>query len=419
MAIKLLHTSDWHLGRALYGRKRYDEFAAFLSWLGGLIRKETIDVLLVAGDIFDSAAPGVRAQELYYRFLWDTASAGRCHVIITAGNHDSPSFLDAPKDLLSAMNIHVIGSALDDPADEVLVINLNSADLLIPEAGRSLIVCAVPYLRDRDIRTVESGESVDDKSMRLIEGITNHYTKVVEAAEEKQKSCGDVPVIVMGHMFTAGGTTVEGDGVRELYVGSLAHIDAGLFPSSIDYLALGHLHSAQKVGGLEHMRYSGSPVPMGFGESGKPKSVVLVSFQKGDVHNPDLNLIEVPVFQHFERIKGNLSEILTRLSELKETERNIWLEIEFSGDSAPSNLRELLEEAVKDSALDILRVRNRSRLQNLMPLVEDELLEDLDEMEVFKRCLDASEIEDKNRLDLIQAYRETLDSVYESQAGVD
>ncbi|RLB87890.1 MAG: exonuclease sbcCD subunit D, partial [Deltaproteobacteria bacterium] len=159
--MKILHTSDWHLGRTLYGRKRYEEFEAFLSWLAETIQKNEIDSLLVAGDVFDNSIPSNRAQGLYYRFLCRVAASSCRHVVIVAGNHDSPSFLNAPKELLRVLDIHVIGSASEAMEDEVLVLR-NEQDE--PE----LIVCAVPYLRDRDIRMAEAGESVDDKERKLI-----------------------------------------------------------------------------------------------------------------------------------------------------------------------------------------------------------------------------------------------------------
>ena len=108
--MKILHTSDWHLGRTLYGQQRYEEFGAFLSWLGDFIEKEGVDVLLIAGDVFDTTTPGVRAQELYYGFLSRLASGPCHHVVITGGNHDSPSFLNAPGPLLAALNVHVVGA---------------------------------------------------------------------------------------------------------------------------------------------------------------------------------------------------------------------------------------------------------------------------------------------------------------------
>ena len=120
--MKILHTSDWHLGRTLYGRKRYQEFEAFLCWLAETIDQEQVDVLLVAGDVFDTSTPSNRAQELYYRFLCHVATSSCGHVVVIAGNHDSPSFLNAPKELLKALNVHVIGSVTENREDEVLLL---------------------------------------------------------------------------------------------------------------------------------------------------------------------------------------------------------------------------------------------------------------------------------------------------------
>ncbi|MEM5788086.1 MAG: exonuclease subunit SbcD, partial [Syntrophobacteraceae bacterium] len=137
--MKILHSSDWHIGRTLYGRKRYDEHAAFLDWLGELIRKESVEVLVVAGDVFDTGAPSNRAQELYYRFLCSVAGTTCRHVVVVAGNHDSPSFLNAPRDLLRYLNVHVVGCISGSCSDEVLV-------LRNPDGEEEMIVCAVPYL---------------------------------------------------------------------------------------------------------------------------------------------------------------------------------------------------------------------------------------------------------------------------------
>jgi len=214
--MKILHTSDWHIGRALHNRKRYDEYEVFLNWLAGLIETENIDVLLVSGDVFDNSTPGSHAQQIYYRFLCRVAGSASRQVIIIAGNHDSPSFLNAPRDLLKFLNIHVIGCASEDPDDELIVLSG-------PDGEPRLIVCAIPYLRDRDIRTSDAGESIEDKERKIIAGIRNHYRLVCDAAEKKRESLGKpVPIVAMGHLFAAGGQTVDGDGVRELYIGSLA-----------------------------------------------------------------------------------------------------------------------------------------------------------------------------------------------------
>ncbi len=249
--MKILHTSDWHLGRTLYGRKRYKEFVAFLDWLIDTIEKEAIDTLLVAGDVFDSTTPSNRAQELYYQFLYRVSISCCHHVVIIGGNHDSPTFLEAPKNLLRALNVHVMGCMSETLDDEVIVLYQHEQ----PQA----IICAVPYLRDKDLRTVTPGESINDKTKKLLEGLENHYTAVCTLAKEKRKmfrqaGYDQVPIIAMGHLFTSGGKTTEGDGVRDLYVGSLAHIPATVFPAEIDYFALGHLHMPQIVDNTRHIR---------------------------------------------------------------------------------------------------------------------------------------------------------------------
>lgn len=404
--MKILHTSDWHIGRTLYGRKRYDEFHAFLTWLVETIQHNEIDALLVAGDIFDTSAPSNRAQELYYRFLCKVAASTCRHVVVIAGNHDSPSFLNAPKELLKALDVHVVGSASEaSPEDEVLVL-CNEQNL--PE----LIVCAVPYLRDRDLRVAEAGESVDDKERKLIDGIRNHYAAIAALAEQKRAEIGaDIPIVAMGHLFTAGGQTVDGDGVRELYVGSLAHVTASIFPASFNYTALGHLHVPQKVNGSETIRYSGSPLPMGFGEAKQQKSVCQVEFQGTAA---SVKLIDVPVFQKLERVKGDWDGISSRIIELSATRSPAWLEISYDGDEVIGDLRERLEAAISGTQMEILRVKNNRVIERVLGQIhEEETLDDLNVNEVFERCLTVHDVPEDQRPELLRAYQEALTSLYE------
>jgi exonuclease SbcD len=401
--IKILHTSDWHLGRSLYGRKRYEEFAAFLDWLAKTIEDEKIDVLLVSGDVFDTSTPSNRAQALYYQFLCRIAGSCCRHVVVIAGNHDSPSFLNAPKDLLRALNVYVVGSISGSLDDEVIVLYADDK----PEA----IVCAVPYLRDRDIRTVEPGETIDDKNTKLVEGMKRHYADVCGMAERRRTEFeraghGSIPIITMGHLFTAGGKTVDGDGVRELYVGSLAHVEKDLFPSSIDYFALGHLHVAQTVGSTDHMRYCGSPIPMGYGEATREKKVVLIEFNAA---TPTIQELTVPCFQQLARIVGSLDDILIKIEELKNNESSAWLEIEYTGKDIIGKLREMVDEALADSGMEIRRIKNRCLIERVIHKVnDDETLDDLDTGDVFNRCLDAFEVPDEDREELTAAYNEII-----------
>jgi len=411
--LTLLHTSDWHIGRTLYGRKRYAEFETFLDWLSQTIEQEGIDVLLVAGDIFDNTTPSNRAQALYYRFLCRVAASDCRHIVVIGGNHDSPSFLNAPRDLLKALDVHVIGSTTEHRADEVLV-------LCGKDGTAELIVCAVPYLRDRDIRTAEAGESIEDKERKLIDGIRAHYAEVTALAEQKRKALGmHVPIIAMGHLFTAGGQTTEGDGVRKLYVGSLAHVTAAIFPAWLDYLALGHLHVPQRVNRSETMRYSGSPLPMGFGEARQNKSVCRVTLDAGQSDGrTTVRLIPVPVFQRLERIEGDWEAISAGLSRLTSTESQAWIEVVYDGAAVIGDLRARLDAAVAGSKLEILRVKNnRLSAQVLGQLHEEETLDDLNVHDVFERCLDAHEVPPSQRAALLGAYLETVASLDEADPG--
>jgi len=402
--MKILHTSDWHIGRTLYGRKRYEEFEAFLDWLAETMRHNEIDALLVAGDVFDTSAPSNRAQELYYRFLCRVAASSCRHVVVVAGNHDSPSFLDAPKELLKALDVHVVGSA-SDPRDEVLV-------LRDAQGSVELIVCAVPYLRDRDIRLSEAGESVEDKERKLIEGIRSHYATVAELAELKRRTLGaGIPVVAMGHLFTAGGQTADGDGVRELYVGSLARVTAEIFPESFDYVALGHLHVPQRVNGSETARYSGSPLPMGFGEALQRKSLCLVEFLGAA---PFVRLLDVPVFQRLERVEGDWNSILSRILELSLTGARCWLEVAYEGGDVVGDLRERVEAALSGTQLEILRIKNNRMIDCVLGRIhEEETLDDLNVDDVFERCLAVHEVPEEQRPELLRTYRETLSSLYD------
>jgi exonuclease SbcD len=442
--LKILHTSDWHLGRSLYGRKRYGEFSAFLDWLGDTIEEEGIDILLVAGDVFDTSTPGNRAQELYYRFLCRVSESCCRHIVIIAGNHDSPSFLNAPKELLRTLNVHVVGAMTENPVDEVMVLKKNPRAAPMDADEEAALVCAVPYLRDKDIRRVEPGETIDDKNRKLVEGIKAHYDKVASIAENNRSNLlqaaksadKHIPIIAMGHLFTAGGKTADGDGVRELYVGSLAHVGEDVFPASIDYCALGHLHVPQVVGGREHIRYCGSPIPMGYGEANQEKSVVIIEFNpqtalrktEGEAEEPvgdnrgkpRIYTKRVPCFQQLVRIAGSLDDIHAKLEKLKKEDSRAWLEIEYTGRDIIGNLRDVLDEALAGSAMEILRIRNKRLIDRVInTIAEDETLDDLNVNDVFERCLEAFEVPDEDRDELTAAYHEIVKGLLEDDKNAE
>ena len=509
--LTLLHTSDWHLGRRLYGKPRYDEFKQFLDWQLQTLREQKVDVLLIAGDIFDTTAPSNQAQNLYYDFLSQVCHTDCRHVIIVAGNHDSASFLEAPKQLLKAFNIHIIGSMTDTPTDEVITLSDKSGQA-------ELIVMAVPYLRDRDVRTVGHGERLDDKERKLAQGIKAHYAQIADIAIAQQaqlqaKYKRSIPIVATGHLFTVGGQTMEGDGVRDLYVGSLGSIGAEIFHPQIDYVALGHLHIPQAVGGQPHIRYAGSPIAMGFGESRQQKQVHLLRFdadpdllsqplqtltiQKkplvsaptpvkkrksvshasmdlfADEALPESSMLEainteaainaeadaqashkaqydtpsyplsgqpynivigqpyniaklsdttllqslpVPVFQPIQTLKGDWQTIKSSLHSLKKSQQSVWLEVVYDGQEVVGDLSEKIAELVKNSRLEVLRIKNQQKRDQVMQSQRmDESLEELNPTQVFERCLIAHQVLEEQKPILWSRYTEVLESLQGGQ----
>ncbi len=397
--MKVIHTSDWHLGRTLCGRKRHQEHEAFLRWLVNQIVELEVDAVLIAGDIFDNGSPDNIAQGLYYRFLFDVAHTPCRHVVVIGGNHDSPLFLEAPRELLRMLNVHIVGQISDRFEDEVIPLKNSDGEI-------AAVVCAVPFLRDRDIRQIEAGENMQDKHRKLLAGIQNHYQAVWELARNTRGADEQIPIIAMGHLFTQGGQTAEDDGVRDLYVGSLAHIPAEAFPKAIDYFALGHLHMPQRI--RERIVYSGSPIPMGFQEAGQTKKIMLITFSG---QTTDIDEMDIPSFERMETIEGDLTDILDQLGHLNADEQLVKVEIRYNGQQPAAGLREKIEDATRDTLIDVCRIRNLQLQNQMIDFDDNDDLSEMDESEVFERCMDQYEVPADDRADLRASYQEILNSL--------
>jgi len=406
--LRILHTADWHLGKSLFDRDRYDEFEAFLNWLLHAVMEHSVDAVLIAGDIFDTTAPTNRAQSLYYDFLSRLWKTNCRHVVVTAGNHDSPSFLDAPKAILKSFHIHVVGELPEDIADEVLLLN-------DPHGTPELIVCAVPYLRDRDIRKSEPGESLECKEEKLQEGIERHYGEVAKIAQEiNARLSRPVPIVAMGHLFTAGGQTVEGDGVRNLYVGNLAHVESNIFHECFHYVALGHLHVPQKVGGADRIRFSGSPIPMGFGEASQQKLVHIIEWVDG---GQSVESVAIPKFQKLLSVQGDMATINEEINKLKAMDESVWIEVVYDGMEPISNLREALEPTLRGSKVEGLKYSDIQKRKTVLSQTSIyEKLEDLNQVEVFQKRMELEGLPAEKQANLLALYQEVLRSLDEKDS---
>lgn len=296
--MKILHTADWHLGKQLHKYSLEEEQSLFLNWLVALIKEREIDVLLVSGDVFDTANPSNQALAQYYGFLKQLVGTG-CHVVVTGGNHDSPGVLNAPRELLRFLDIKVIGNA-QDPIEEELV------HLVLPKG--EVVIAAVPYLRDADLRKSVVGEGYDDRLLALRQGIRGHYEQLAQMCVERYPAqCS----IAMGHLYVNGASVSESE--RDIHViGGEAAFSAEYFPAGFDYIALGHIHKPQRIANSDVIRYSGSPIPLSFSERDDRKYVLELTLNDNKIQT--IEPISVPLFRELRCFTGNLEEVEAALN---------------------------------------------------------------------------------------------------------
>ena len=333
--MRVLHTSDWHIGHRLYEKSREKEHLAFLNWLSSYIRDNEIELLIVAGDIFDTSMPSNSSLRLYYNFLVSLNRTKCKRVIITAGNHDSPSTIEAPKEILNALNISVVGRVDNN---------------IFPIEDSNITVVAIPFLRDRDIREAISKESFSDINSRYKKALIDYYSKVATRCEELRDD--NSFFIATGHLF-ATNTTIS-DSESSIYVGGVGDISADDFPDTFDYIALGHLHKAQKVGGREHIRYSGSPIPLSFNEAKRDSKVIVL-----DINNRDLDIKEVvvPRFRELISIRCKLDEVEDRLKSINSNlPLKSWIEITIIDKSRDLLIHEKIVDMSRDLAFEVVKV---------------------------------------------------------------
>ena len=358
--MRLLHTSDWHLGKRLFDKERYDVFENFLTWLLGTIRKERVDTLIVAGDIFDTAVPTNKSLRLYYDFLSQLTGSGCRHVVIVSGNHDSPTLLEAPKEILASLGVHVIGGA-ENPENEVIELKDSSGKL-------EGVVCAVPFLRERDILRLKD-DSTLSRSEEIQLAVENHYKNVVKKAIDKM-GAKRVPLIATGHLFTVG--SPRGEDVNELYIGATGAVPVSIFPSEIDYLALGHIHRAYSIGGDKTRNYCGAPISFTFEEANLEKLVRLVDFEPDEIKVTD---ISVPKFDKLVSVQGSQTEITAKLKDLIAQDEKILVEVIHTGKADAINLTGEVADQTSGTRIEVLRIFDETKKANC-------LANDAEEMEI-------------------------------------
>ena len=379
------------------GKSRKDEHRALIKWLFNTVEEQAVDALIIAGDIFDTGSPPSYARELYNQLVLGMHQR-HCQLLIVAGNHDSVSMLNESRPLLAQLDTYVVAAA-EPQAPDNHVIKLYQKGSNEVKA----LLCAIPYIRPRDILISEAGLDEKQKKGVLAEQIKDFYHKVYEQAQIQAQDLGGVPILGSGHLTTLGASVSES--VRDIYVGSLESFPIDYFPA-FSYLALGHIHRPQKVSGLEHVRYSGSPIPLSFDEVTTQKSMVLIDYT-AQGPKPDISLLPIPCFQQLFSMTGELQPVIEALKQAyqnyqmsfdmqnKPDEARLWAEVTLVSDEYVSDLYRMLQQALEGLEIDLLRVKRQLKSQaQAMAQGSKETLSELTVEQVFERCLQSAGIEE-------------------------
>ncbi|QDF66708.1 exonuclease subunit SbcD [Shewanella sp. SNU WT4] len=393
--MRVLHTSDWHLGQSFYGKSRFEEHQAFLGWLLEQVREHSIDALIVAGDVFDTGTPPSYARALYNQFVVQMQRLA-CPMFILGGNHDSVAMLAESQSLLSCLNTYVVPNGTSAEQSTFIINDKNGQP--------GLVLAAVPYLRPRDLIRSEAGQTGQDKQQQLGDAIRDYYHSHYELALAKATELGadaPLPVVMTGHLTTVGATSSES--VREIYIGSLDAFNANAFPPA-SYIALGHIHRGQLVAGSEAIRYSGSPIPLSFDEVSRSKQVLLAHFDEQALVK--VESLAVPMYQKLMVVKGLLGEVEAELAKLVAMDESVWVSIALGSDELLSDLQQRLQAQVADSQVQVLQIKRLRSQRQLSAIDTGETLSELSVDEVFSRRLASEPYTEDEQLRLTALFKQ-------------
>ncbi len=384
MELKIIHTADWHLGQTFFGYDREEEHDAFLHWLAGTLQEVEADVLLLSGDVFDVANPSAQAQRRFFSFLKEIHTANpHLQIVVTAGNHDSPIRLEAPIPLLEVLNTTITGVIRRTPEGAI-----DFDSMLIPLYDRShtrrALCLAVPFLRQGDYPPAgTSGET-------YATGVGRMYEQLVAYAKD-QRQPGEA-LVAMGHLHATGAELSDNDPCERAIMGGLESVPASSFSAELAYVALGHIHKAQRVGGREEIRYSGSPLPMSFSETTYKHQVVLITIQNEKavsiepIHVP--RLVDLKVVPPRPLPAAEVLQALEELPAADGTDSHLYpfVEVRVLLTEPEPALRHKVEEALEGKA---------ARLTSVLPFYPDR-----EETETF-RPVTCQELQKMDPMDML------------------
>lgn len=420
--MRILHTSDWHLGHSLHDMPRDHEHERFLAWLIDTLEAEAIDALVIAGDVFETANPPASAQARWYRFLAEVR--GRMpalDVVVIGGNHDSAARLDAPVPLLEYMRIHIVGGLPRRPGARPRDRAIDVDRVIVPvHDARGQVaahVAAVPFLRPADLPRDADGPTGDP----LIEGVRQVYAEVLAAARAHCSS--SQALVATGHCYMVG-TELSALSERRILGGNQHALPVDIFADDVAYVALGHLHKAQRVGGRDHVRYAGAPLALSMNEARYRHQVCVVELRGAELAG--VRTLDVPGFVDLVRVPRHgaapLEEVMAAIGGLEDwdgsrPETRPYLEVCVLLSRPEPHLRQMVEQALDGKRprlvkLSIEYTGDAAALADVNPGVN---LRDMEPHEVFLRRY-RRDHEDDPPAELVEAFHELVEDVRQEDA---
>lgn len=411
--MKILHTSDWHLGQSLNQYERSYEHAQFLAWLLETLVAEQVDTLLIAGDVFDNTNPSSASQSQFYQFLTQARTrVPQLGVVMTAGNHDSPGRMEAPAPFLALLDAYVVGHTgrVGDVVDlSRIVVPLKNRDGLV-----TAWCIAMPFLRPGDV------PRVDGAADQYLAGIEAIYAQAYAYALTK-RSAGQA-IVAMGHCHITGGQ-VSADSERRIVIGGVESLSVKVFDPGIAYVALGHLHLAQKVGGNETRRYCGSPLPMSFSEMDYKHQVVIVELEGDKVAaTRELKIPRAVELLRVPQKAAQLTDVLAALEALSlpDVPQEQWpyLQVRVQLSQPEPTLRASVEKALDGKPVRLVRIETstvHSGNSTAMPEVSIDELSSLKPADYFEK-LYQRHYDKAPPSDIMAAFSELLNAAVGAEA---
>ena len=339
---RILHTADWHLGKLLNDQSRDEEHARFLTWLLAAVKEHAVDAIILAGDVFDTANPPQSALGRYFDFISGIFRQGDCSLVVIAGNHDSAAQLEAPKQALHALNVHVVGFLAEKPEARILC---------LPSVKNPKVAIAMmPFLRDRDLRVGKAGESADDIRSQVVAGIRQRYAEAAQAVKDSGTTCQN---LATGHLTVLGAKTSDSE--RDIHIGGLGAVTADSFPDTFAYVALGHLHRPQTTDDGGRVRYAGSPIALSFSEAEDNKEVRILDVTAKGIAQHGL---PIPVFRRLVQVRTTNAGLDTALKEVdpKPGIFRTWVEVVVEDATFEEDLNERVRRLAEENGIEVLKV---------------------------------------------------------------